>query len=108
MYDDNLEDCTTNTETLLFGTVYQQEFLNGNLTQPINTLFNKYWLDYINENYTEDNVQILKINIKLTPTDINNFKFSYKVRIKNQLYRVNKIEYNTDVIKLAKVELLRI
>jgi len=108
MYDDNLEDCTTNTETLLFGTVYQQEFLNGGFTQPINTLFNKYWLDYINENYTEDNVQILKINIKLTPTDINNFKFSYKVRIKNQLYRVNKIEYNTDVTKLAKVELLRI
>ena len=108
MYDENLEDCTTDTETLLFGTVYQQEFLNGGFTQPINTLFNKYWLSYINENYTEENVQILKINIKLTPTDINNFKFSYKVRIKNQLYRVNKIEYNTDVTKLAKVELLRI
>lgn len=108
MYDDNLEDCTTDTETLLFGSVYQPEFLSGNFTQPINTLFNKYWLSYINENYTEDNVQILKINIKLTPTDINNFKFSYKVRIKNQLYRVNKIEYNTDVTKLAKVELLRI
>jgi len=108
MYDENLEDCTTDTETLLFGTVYQQEFLNGGFTQPINTLFNKYWLSYINENYTEENVQILKINIKLTPTDINNFKFSYKVRIGNQLYRVNKIEYNTDVTKLAKVELLRI
>ena len=31
-----------------------------------------------------------------------------KIKIKDQLYRVNKIEYNTDKNSLAKVELLRI
>ena len=76
--------------------------------QPTNTLFNKYWFNYINDRFNTTDGLLLKTNIKLTEFDIQNFKFSSKVRIKNQLYRVNKIEYNTDDNILAKVELLRV
>jgi len=77
-------------------------------SQPLNTLFNKYWFTYINERYNVSNSVILKIEANLTPTDVFNFSFANKVRIQEQLYRVNKIEYNTNRSKLSKLELLRI
>ena len=44
----------------------------------------------------------------LKPTDIYNFTFADTIKIQDQHYRVNKIEYNTDKNTLAKLELLRI
>ena len=76
--------------------------------QPNNILFNKYWFNYINDKYNVTDGLLFKAEINLKPTDIFNFSFAYKVRIQDQVYRVNKIEYNTDRNNLAKVELLRI
>lgn len=102
-----LLDADTNDNSLLYGLINTIDIpiLNN---QPINTLFNKYWFQYINERYNVSNSLIMKIEANLTPTDIMNFSFSYKIRIQDQLFRVNKIEYNTDRTRLAKIELLRI
>lgn len=106
-YDESLEDADTNDNSLLYGLI--NPFDLGTLgNQPINTLFNNYWFNYINDKYNVTDGLLLKAEINLKPTDIFNFSFAYKVRIQDQLYRVNKIEYNTDRNNLAKVELLRI
>lgn len=108
MYDDDLSATTSSTNSLLFGLI-ETSHLNGILnTQPTNTLYNQYWFNYINEKYNTTNGLILKAEFNLKKTDILNFSFANKIRIKDQLYRVNKIEYNTDKNSLAKVELLRI
>lgn len=108
MYDDAIQNTTTSTNSLLFGLI-DITHLSGEIgTQPINTLFNKYWFDYINQRYNVTNGILLKIEANLKPTDVYNFKFSDIVKIQEQHYRVNKIEYNTDKNTLAKLELLRI
>ena len=67
-----------------------------------------YWFDYINERYNVTNGILLKVEANLKPTDIYNFTFADIIKIQDQHYRVNKIEYNTDKNTLAKLELLRI
>jgi|TARA_R100000482_G_scaffold123506_1_gene73621 hypothetical protein len=106
-YDESLEDADTSDNSLLYGQINPFDLYTlGN--QPTNTLFDKYWFNYINDKYNVTNGLLLKAEIYLKPTDIYNFSFSNKIKIKDQEYRVNKIEYNTDINKLAKVELLRI
>jgi len=57
-----------------------------------NNLFNTYWLPYYSELYNP-NTRIMTINVNLSPSDINTFKFNDKVMIKNRVFRVNKIDY---------------
>jgi len=75
----------------------------GNI--PIDNLYNTYWSPYYDELYNPD-TKILKLKIYLTPGDIANFEFYYKIRIKNREYRVNKIEYKP--YELSSVELILI
>ena len=70
---------------------------------PVDNLYNTYWSPYYDELYNPD-TRIVKLKIYLTPTDIANFEFYYKIRIKNRLYRVNKIEYKP--YELSSVELI--
>ena len=44
----------------------------------------------------------------LNAQDIFNFTFANTIRVDDQLYRVNKIKYNTDRNKLSTVELYRL
>lgn len=102
-----LPQVTTDGNSLLFGftnSVYTPTLANI----PSNTLYNKFWANYINEKYNSTNGLILKAEFNLKPTDIYNFSFASIIKIQEQHYRVNKIEYNTDRNTLAKVELLRI
>ena len=78
------------------------------VTQPLNTLYVQYWSRYINEKYSNSNGLLLKAEIYLKPSDIFSFDFSNIVRIQEQTFRVNKIEYNSDYNTLSKVELIRI
>ena len=71
-------------------------------------MYNFFWADYIDEKFNITDGLILKAEFNLKPTDIYNFSFGDLVKVKDQHYRVNKIEYNTDRNNLAKVELLRI
>ena len=68
-------------------------------------LFNLYWLPYYNELYNP-NTRTMTLKVSLTPADINVFKMSDKVMIKNRVFRVNKIEYKPN--DLAKVEFILI
>jgi hypothetical protein len=108
MYDDDLLSTTANTNSLLFGLIDTNSIEPALNTQPTNTLFNVYWFNYINERYNVTNGLILKAEFYLKPSDIQKFSFANKIKIQDQEYRVNKIEYNTDVNSLTKVELLRI
>lgn len=98
---------TANSNSLLFGYTPLSYTPSIN-AQPLNTLYIKYWFDYLFEKFSVTNGLLVRYEIYLKPNDINDFSFGYKVKIQDQLYRVNKIEYNTDVNSLAKVELLRI
>jgi hypothetical protein len=75
----------------------------GNI--PIDNLYNQYWSPYYDELYNPD-TRIVKLKIYLTPSDIANFEFYYKIRIKNREYRVNKIDYKP--YELSSVELILI
>ena len=46
------------------------------------------------------------MKVNLTPADINTFKMSDKVMIKNRVFRVNKIDYKPN--NLATVEFILI
>ena len=68
-------------------------------------LYQVYWAPYYNELYNPD-TRTMTLKVNLTPADINTFKFNDKVMIKNQVFRVNKIDYKPN--DLAKVEFILI
>ena len=75
--------------------------------QSNNNLFGKYWFDYVIDRYTADRV-LVKAKVYLTETDIQNFSFADTIVVKNQEYRVVKIEYNAGKKGLAKIEMLKV
>ena len=75
----------------------------GNI--PVDNLYNEYWSPYYDELYNLD-TKIVSLKIYLTPADIANFEFYYKITIKNREYRVNKIDYKP--YELSNVELILI
>ena len=44
----------------------------------------------------------------MTESDIQNFSFADTIIIKNQKYKVTKIEYNAGKKGLAKIEMLKV
>ena len=74
------------------------------LPTPIN-LFSVFWLPYFAELYNPD-TRIMTIKVDLSPSDIQSFKFSDRVFIKNREFRVNKIDYKPG--QLSTVEFILI
>ena len=72
-------------------------------TAPVDNLFTMYWQSYFDELYHPD-TRVVKLNINLSAEDISTFNFNSKIRIKNRLYRANKIDYKPEA--LSKVELI--
>ena len=98
------------TETPTTASTKDYNFRTGQLigsigNTPIDNLYNTYWSPYYDELYNPDTRQV-NIKIYLTPADISNFEFYYKIRIKNREYRVNKIDYKP--YELSSVELILI
>ena len=104
-YNDTPANINATTLDLNFG--YTQPIYVSNSLNTIKNLFNTYYYRYMSERYTEDRT-FLKINIRLSEVDIANFRFNNKVRLKNQTYLVNKIEYNAGENGISKVELVKI
>ena len=104
-YNDTPSNINATTLDLNFG--YTQPVYIANSLNTIKNLFNTYYYRYILERYTEDRT-FIKINIRLTETDIASFRFNNKVRLKSQTYLVNKIEYNAGENGISKVELVKI
>ncbi len=98
------------TETPTTASTKDYNFRTGQLigsigNTPIDNLYNTYWSPYYDELYNPD-TRLVNIKIYLTPGDIANFEFYYKIRIKNREYRVNKIDYKP--YELSSVELILI
>tara|TARA_R110002020_G_scaffold383090_1_gene593773 strand:+ start:38 stop:2887 length:2850 start_codon:yes stop_codon:yes gene_type:complete len=72
---------------------------------PIKNLYNEYYAPYFNELYNP-NTRVMTIKVNLNASDINTFKFSDKVMIKNRIFRVNRIDYNPN--ELSTVEFILI
>ena len=70
---------------------------------PVHNLFNTYWQPYFDELYHPDTKEV-KLNIALNAQDLSTFNFNDQIRIKNRLYRANKIDYKPEA--LSKVELI--
>ncbi len=106
MFENDLALANTGN-SLLYGTINTNSLpvMSG---QTVDTLFNRFWFNYINEKFNIDKGVMLKVKIILKPIDILTFKFNKIVSISNQHFRVNKIEYSTDETKPAVVELYRI
>lgn len=85
-----------------FGTCPLFPGVAGN-TMPVNNLYNVYHKPYYDELY-DANTRIMKAKVYLNASDINTFDFRDKVMIKNQVYRVNKIEYTPN--GLSNVEFI--
>ena len=71
----------------------------------VNNLYYRFWAPYYNELYNAD-TKTMTIKVNLTPSDINTFKFTDRVFIKNREFRVNKIDYKPN--NLAIVEFILI
>lgn len=106
IYSDSIYNLNSNSNSLGFGVIQPYEV--GAHFVPTNTLFNRFYFDYVQERYDTSDSFLYVVYIHLKATDIFNFTFRDAVIIKGQKYRVNKIEYNTSKDKLAKVELYRI
>ena len=69
--------------------------------------YDTYWHSYIQDKYTSDAVMV-SAYFNLSAGDISNFSFADMIIIKNQAYRVNKIEYSIGTKEKAKVELYKV
>ena len=70
---------------------------------PVANLFNEYHLPYYDELYDPD-TRTMTLKVYLNPSDISNFEFYDKIRIKNRIFRVNKIDYKP--YELSTVEFI--
>ena len=84
---------------------FGQSQLVGLDPAPTNNLYNLYYSQYFSELYNP-NTKVVTLKVNLNASDINTFRFYDKVRIKTQLYRVNRIDYKPN--NLSTVELILI
>ncbi len=74
---------------------------------PLQGLAHKYWLSYIRTNF-DKNARMLVVYMRLTPRDIQDFKFNDIIHINGDDYIVNSIKgYNVNASSICKVELLK-
>ena len=72
-----------------------------------NNLFNIYWENFINE-LSNRSSRIITAEFYLTPYDIANFRFNDNIYIRDQYYKVNKINnYDPTREAVVKVELIK-
>ena len=105
-FGDYIDNLVSNDNSYLFGSI-NPNAIEGNFTQPVRTLFHRFWRKYIEEKYNVD-TRILKMKARLSATDILSLDFSKRYKIADQYYRLNKVEHNTDKNKLSSIELIRI
>jgi len=96
---------TIGDEDLNFG--YEPAFVHME-AHPLNTLFYKYWTNYVNELYSNE-ARFFTGYFNLTRADIQDFEFSDKIYIKDSFYRILKIS-NFDATQggSVQVELLKV
>jgi hypothetical protein len=74
---------------------------------PVNTLFNTYWREAINQLYSSE-ARIMEAYFTLDAVDINQFKFSDRIFIKDSYWRVEDIQGYKTGEGSTKVKLIKI
>ncbi len=75
---------------------------------PANTLYWKYWAQYVTELYSSDS-RIMSLFVNLSNVDIHNFRFNDKVYIENEYWRILSIEnYDATATVPTKVTLIKV
>lgn len=92
---------STNSNSYNFGVVNYE----GAGGAVLNSLYNVYWIKYIDELYHKD-TRIVKIEAYLNADDISKIKFNDIILIKNKKFRIHKIEYRAGA--MSKLELITI
>ena len=76
-------------------------------TPPINTLFVKYWSQYVTELYSEE-ARVMTLHVKLDRVELADFEFSDKIWMRGARWRVTKMTYDANVEGLVKIECLKV
>ena len=106
-YVGHFDNPYTPTDDLNFGQT-TEIFYNATSTVTNQNLFNKYWYKQMNE-YTGKNSRVITGMFYLKPQDIYDFRFSDKIYIDNQYYKVLKIsDYDAaNPFATTKVQLIK-
>ena len=103
-------DPYTPTELLEFditNEIYYSNVFDKIVTFSNNTLFNKYYVKFINE-ITNVNSKIVSGYFYLTPSDIKNLSFKKQYYFGGQYFRLNKVENYNPSNPLTKCEFLKL
>ena len=75
---------------------------------PVNTLYYKYWMPWVNELYSSD-ARIVTAYFRLTASEIATFKFSDKIFIKDTYFRILSLSnYDPTTENIVQVRLVKI
>ena len=86
---------------------YELPFIQTEV-HPLNTLYYKYWMSYVNELYSAE-ARILTAYFKLSSSDLQQFEYSDKIYIQDTYYRILKISnYDATSEGSVQVQLLKI
>jgi hypothetical protein len=96
---------TVGDEDLSFGVERPFHRVQAN---PVNTLYYKYWMPWVNELYSSD-ARIVTAYFRLTASEIATFKFSDKIFIKDTYFRILSLSnYDPTTENIVQVRLVKI
>lgn len=72
---------------------------------PYNTLYIKYWAQYVKELYSSD-ARIMTCHVRLNEADLADLEFNDVVYIRDTAYRLLSLNYDANTPSVAKAELL--
>ena len=74
---------------------------------PRDTLFIKYWSQYVTELYSEE-ARIMSLHLRLDRVELADFEFSDKIWMRGARWRVLKMTYDANVEGLVKVDCIKV
>jgi len=72
---------------------------------PSNTLYIKYWAQYVTELYSSD-ARVVTCHVRLTEADLADLEFNDVIYIRDTAYRILTLSYDANTPSVAKAELL--
>ena len=106
MYDDPYSP-TTLLEFGLSNEIYYSDVFDKVVTFSNNTLFNKYYLKFLQE-ITDVNSKVVTAYFYLSPSDIKQLSFSKQYYFEGQYFRLNKVENYNPINPITKCEFLKL
>lgn len=96
------DDPAVDDNDLSFGT---ELALYSIAVNPYNTLYIKYWAQYVKELYSSD-ARMMTCHVRLNEADLADLEFNDVIYIRNIAYRLLSLNYDANAPDVAKAELL--